>query len=113
MEAQAIGGSHDAIEALYRAHGDRIWRAVLAYAQDPEVASDAVSEAFAQAIVRGDGLRSPVSWVWRSAFRIAAGMLEERSRSTSLLGTESYEMPAAAGTWSARWPDCRPGSALP
>jgi RNA polymerase sigma-70 factor (ECF subfamily) len=66
----------------------------VAYAQDPEVASDAVAEAFAQAIVRGDALRSPVAWVWRSAFRIAAGMLKERSRSTPLVGTESYEMPA-------------------
>src|ERR1700675_4397339 len=65
----------------------------MAYAQDPEIASDAVAEAFAQAIVRGDGLRSPVGWLWRSTFRIAAGMLKERSRSMPLLGTESYEMP--------------------
>jgi RNA polymerase sigma-70 factor (ECF subfamily) len=94
VDVRATDGSDDAIEAVYRAHGDRIWRAVLAYAQDPEVASDAVAEAFAQAIVRGDALRSPVAWVWRSAFRIAAGMLKERSRPTPLVGTESYEMPA-------------------
>jgi RNA polymerase sigma-70 factor (ECF subfamily) len=94
VEARATDGNHEAIEALYRAHGDRIWRAVVAYAQDPEIASDAVAEAFAQAIVRGDGVRSPAGWVWRTAFRIAAGMLKERSRSTPLLGTESYELPA-------------------
>jgi hypothetical protein len=71
VDVRATDRSDDAIEAVYRAHGDRIWRAVLAYAQDPEVASDAVAEAFAQPIVRGDALRSPVAWVWRSAFRIA------------------------------------------
>jgi RNA polymerase sigma-70 factor (ECF subfamily) len=94
VEARATDGKHEAIEALYRAHGDRIWRAVVAYAQDPEIASDAVAEAFAQAIVRGDALRSPAGWVWRSAFRIAAGMLKDRSRSTPLVGTEYYEMPS-------------------
>jgi RNA polymerase sigma-70 factor, ECF subfamily len=94
VEARAVDGNHAGIEALYRAHGDRIWRAVAAYSLDPEIASDAVAEAFAQAIVRGDALRSPVGWLWRSAFRIAAGMLKERSRSVPLVGTESYEMPA-------------------
>jgi RNA polymerase sigma-70 factor (ECF subfamily) len=93
VDARPTERSNDAVEALYRAHGDRIWRAVLAFAQDPDIASDAVAEAFAQAIVRGQALRSPLGWVWRSAFRIAAGMLKERSRSTQLVGTESYEMP--------------------
>jgi RNA polymerase sigma-70 factor (ECF subfamily) len=93
VDAQPTDGTNDAVEALYRAHGDRIWRAVLAFAQDPEVASDAVAEAFAQAIARGEALRSPLAWIWRSAFRIAAGMLKERSRITPLIGTESYEMP--------------------
>jgi RNA polymerase sigma-70 factor (ECF subfamily) len=96
VEARSTDGSNDAVEAIYRAHGDRIWRAVLVFAQDPEIASDAVAEAFAQAIVRGDALRSPLAWVWRSAFRIAAGMLKERSRSTPFVGTESYEMPDGA-----------------
>jgi RNA polymerase sigma-70 factor (ECF subfamily) len=96
VEARSTAGNNDAVEALYRAHGARIWRAVLAFAQDPEVASDAVAEAFAQVIVRGEAVRSPAAWVWRSAFRIAAGMLKERSRSTPLIGTESYEMPDGA-----------------
>jgi RNA polymerase sigma-70 factor (ECF subfamily) len=93
VEARTTRGTNDVVEALYRAQGDRIWRAIVAYAQDPELASDAVAEAFAQAIVRGPALRSPLGWVWRSAFRIAAGMLKERSRSTQLVGSESYEMP--------------------
>ncbi|TMG41211.1 MAG: hypothetical protein E6H92_00855, partial [Chloroflexi bacterium] len=84
--------SQDAVEALYRTQGERIWRAVMAYTQDPDLASDAVAEAFAQALVRGSAIRSPARWVWRTAFRIAAGMLQERSRSVRLAGTESYLM---------------------
>ena len=45
------------------------------YARDAEVASDAVAEAFAQALRRGDALRSPATWVWTVAFRLAEGLL--------------------------------------
>jgi DNA-directed RNA polymerase specialized sigma24 family protein len=34
-------------EVTYREHGARLWRSVLLYSGDPEVASDAVAEAFA------------------------------------------------------------------
>jgi RNA polymerase sigma-70 factor, ECF subfamily len=68
------------LEAVYRRDGSRIWRAVLMYVGDREVASDAVAEAFAQALSRGDAIRDPSRWVWRAAFRIAAGDLKERRR---------------------------------
>jgi RNA polymerase sigma-70 factor, ECF subfamily len=68
------------LERLYRTDGDRLWRAVLAFAGDPEVAADAVAEAFAQALRRGDAIREPGRWVWRAAFRIAAGALQEWRR---------------------------------
>lgn len=66
---------------------------MLAFIGDPEVASDAVAEAFAQVLRRGDAIHDPTRWVWRSAFRIAAGMAKERRR----IGPEqdvgfSYEM---------------------
>jgi DNA-directed RNA polymerase specialized sigma24 family protein len=48
-----------------------------------EVADDAVAEAFAQALRRGSALRDPAAWVWRAAFRIAAGELKERGRMTT------------------------------
>jgi RNA polymerase sigma-70 factor (ECF subfamily) len=35
---------------VFRSHADRLWRALLAYARDPEIASDALAEAFAQGI---------------------------------------------------------------
>ena len=68
------------LERVYREEGDRLWRAVLAFAGDPEVASDAVAEAFAQALRRGEAIRNPKRWVWRAAFRIAAGELAARRR---------------------------------
>lgn len=43
------------------------------------MADDAVAEAFAQALARGDELRDPLAWIWRAAFRIAAGELKARS----------------------------------
>jgi RNA polymerase sigma factor (sigma-70 family) len=72
----------DPFESLYREHAERLWRAVLAYAQDREVASDAVAEAFAQCLQRGPAVRDPGRWVWRAAFRIAAGELKERRMRT-------------------------------
>ena len=38
---------HEEIERLYRAQGSRMWRALLAFAGDADVASDAVAEAVA------------------------------------------------------------------
>lgn len=74
------------IDAVYRANADRLWRSVRAYAGDADVASDAVAEAFAQLIRRGDGVDDPAAWVWRTAFRIAAGDLKvRRDRATAQL----------------------------
>jgi DNA-directed RNA polymerase specialized sigma24 family protein len=50
---------------LFEQEADRLWRAVYAFSQDREIAADAVSEAFAQCIQRGDAVRSPARWVWR------------------------------------------------
>jgi DNA-directed RNA polymerase specialized sigma24 family protein len=72
----------DRVELVYREQGPRIWRAVFAYCGDREIASDAVAEAFAQLLRRGDSVRDPVAWTWRAAFRIAAGELKGRNRMT-------------------------------
>jgi DNA-directed RNA polymerase specialized sigma24 family protein len=68
------------LERVYREHGGRLWRALFLSSGNREVADDAVAEAFAQALRRGRALRDPVAWVWRAAFRIAAGELKERTR---------------------------------
>jgi RNA polymerase sigma factor (sigma-70 family) len=66
----------DRIEAMYRREHDRLWRSLVAYTGDTDLASDAEAEAFAQLIGRGDAVNDPAAWVWRSAYRIAAGLLQ-------------------------------------
>jgi DNA-directed RNA polymerase specialized sigma24 family protein len=68
------------IERVYLEHGARLWRAVLLASGSREVADDAVAEAFAQALRRGPAVRDPAAWVWKVAFRLAAGELKERGR---------------------------------
>jgi len=72
-------GEREDVEEVYRVHGRRLWWAVFGYAGDPEIASDAVAEAFAQALRGGDRIQSPLDWIWRVAFRVAAGELQRRS----------------------------------
>ena len=80
------------LERLYREDGTRLWRALVAFSGDRDVASDAVAEAFAQALGRGDDLRDPQRWVWRAAFRIAAGELKDRRRFRPPATDSGYEM---------------------
>jgi RNA polymerase sigma-70 factor (ECF subfamily) len=68
------------LEDVFRTEGPRMWRALVGCTADPEIASDALAEAFAQALARGAQLRSPDRWIWRAAFRIAAGELKRRSK---------------------------------
>jgi RNA polymerase sigma-70 factor, ECF subfamily len=76
--AVAVVEVHAGVEAVYRADAERLWRAVYAFAADADVASDAVAEAYAQLLDRGDAVRDPAAWAWRAAFRIAAGALKAR-----------------------------------
>jgi RNA polymerase sigma-70 factor (ECF subfamily) len=79
MENTAIAIERPAsVETVYRQGGARLWRAVYAYAGDRDIASEAVAEAFAQAVRRGDAIRDVAGWTWRAAFRIASGALKER-----------------------------------
>jgi RNA polymerase sigma factor (sigma-70 family) len=80
------------LETLYRRSGARMWRSVLAFAADPEVASDSVAEAFCQALSRGPAIRDPERWIWRAAFRIAAGQMAERRRTAEIIREGVYEM---------------------
>lgn len=85
-----------AIERAYRECGERMWRSLLAYSGDRDVASDALAEAFAQALRRGEAIREPEKWLWRAGFRIAAADLKDRGRHTVSLTEGSYEMEPAA-----------------
>jgi RNA polymerase sigma-70 factor (ECF subfamily) len=84
------------VERLYRADGARLWRSVVAFSGDRVVADDAVAEAFAQLLRRGEAVRDPKAWVWRSAFRIAAGELQRRGGVSSEVGDRVVEDPEPA-----------------
>ena len=83
----------DALERSYREHADRLWRALVLYCGDREVANDAVSEAFAQAIGRGPAIKDVDRWVWRAAFNIARGDLKRRHVETSTVPDGLAELP--------------------
>jgi RNA polymerase sigma-70 factor (ECF subfamily) len=70
---------------LYEREAARLWRAVFAYAQDRAVTEDAVAEAFAQCLRRGDAIRDRRAWIWRAAFRLAAADLRDRRRTGPLV----------------------------
>src|SRR5947199_3658074 len=94
VSTQMSVGIRGDLERLYREQGDRLWRAVFLYSGDREIAGDAVAEAFAQALRRGEAIRSVDRWVWAVAFRVAAGLLKEGRRVVPLPQSGSYE-PAA------------------
>lgn len=81
LGVDVAGAERSDLEAVFRAEAEKMWRALLGFTGSPEMASDAVSEAFAQALARGREIRSPSAWVWKAAYQIAAGELKRRSRS--------------------------------
>jgi len=81
-------GGQDRVEAVYRAVHPRLWRSLLVFTGDAELASDAEAEAFAQVLRRGDAVDDVEAWVWRSAFRIASGLLASRWSVTDLGGVD-------------------------
>jgi RNA polymerase sigma-70 factor, ECF subfamily len=89
------------LELLYVEHGNRLWWALVAFSGDREIASDAEAEAFAQALRRGDAIRDPLAWIWKAAFRIAAGELQERGRVVQAASEPSYELPESAAEVAA------------
>jgi RNA polymerase sigma-70 factor (ECF subfamily) len=65
------------LEAIYREHGRTLWRSVFAYTGGRrEIADDAVSEAFSRALVDPGRIPDPLAWLYRVAFRIAAGEMK-------------------------------------
>jgi RNA polymerase sigma factor (sigma-70 family) len=87
----------EAADRAFREGGPKLWRSLLAFTGDPDLASDAMAEAYAQLLARGAAVEEHERWVWRAAFRIAAGELKDRRRRTAnVAAVESYEMPEPA-----------------
>jgi len=78
QDAHVGTGQRSTWEDVYRTESTRLWRSLLLLTGDGEMASDAMAEAFAQGIARGDDVRSPGAWVWKAAFMIARGDLADR-----------------------------------
>jgi len=85
----------DPHDQLFRSEHDRLWRSLVAYCGDADVATEAEAEAFTQALARGDALNDPKAWLWRSAFKIAAGLLAERRRRDTSLTDDRLDLPTA------------------
>lgn len=83
----------DVLEGVYRSDSSRLWHSLLGYSGDRDIATDAMGEAFAQALRRGSAIREPRAWIWRAAFKIASGELKRKSQLTSF---ESAELTSAA-----------------
>ena len=80
-----------AAKELYGTEGARLWRAVLAYTGDREVANYSVAEAFAHVLARTGRTRRPAQAVWRAAFRFADAEMTERSRFAGVDPPEGVE----------------------
>lgn len=83
----------DRLEQTYREQRHRLWRSLVGYTSDPDVASDAMAEAFAQALARGAAIVEVDGWVWRAAFRIASGELARRRRESKTESEPAYHLP--------------------
>ena len=68
------------VEEVYRRVHPKLWRSLFAVSRDAELASDAESEAFAQALRRGAAIDDAERWIWKAAFRILDGLLAARGR---------------------------------
>jgi DNA-directed RNA polymerase specialized sigma24 family protein len=87
-----VSATHEALERVYSEEADRIWRALLGYTGSSDISSEAVSEAFAQALGRGDDIAAPRVWVWTAAFKIAKGLLAMRETTPSMM-EEQNDLP--------------------
>ncbi|MEL6985550.1 MAG: RNA polymerase subunit sigma-24, partial [Actinomycetota bacterium] len=61
----------DPNDQLFRTEHGRLWRSLVAYCGDADVAAEAEAEAFTQALARGDELIDPRAWLWRYGRRFA------------------------------------------
>ena len=92
-KTQAVTDVEDNVEQAYRTQAERLWRALVLFSGDRQLASDAVSEAFAQAIARASSIDDLDRWVWRAAFNIARGDLKRRAGVSSDLPELPAEVP--------------------
>jgi RNA polymerase sigma-70 factor, ECF subfamily len=90
-----VDNGQERVAAVYRDQAQRMWRALFSFAGDPDIASDAMAEAFARALRDRGEIRDLAAWTWRVAFRIAASELRRRHTTTASFEDATYELPEA------------------
>jgi RNA polymerase sigma-70 factor (ECF subfamily) len=116
MSRSLTGPSAEPRELLFRAldeHGDRLYAFALRMTRDPDLAADAVQEAFAAALRKFDTFRGEsniATWLHRIVYTKAVDLIRQRGKETSLpeadeggLGPEDDRL-ARTPAW-ARPPD--------
>jgi RNA polymerase sigma-70 factor, ECF subfamily len=91
-EAVGVGVASD-LELLFREEAPRLWRSLVLSTGSPEIANDAVAEAFAQALRHGTNIRDPLAWIWRVALRTADREVRSRDQLRPAASDDVYEMP--------------------
>jgi RNA polymerase sigma-70 factor (ECF subfamily) len=71
----------DRVERLYEVDAARMWRSVLGFTGNREIASDSVAEAFALALRYERSVRDLRAWTWTVAFRLAAAEARRQRQS--------------------------------
>lgn len=102
QDALVVEPIAERVRSVYCSINARLWRSVFGFSGSADVADEAVAEAFAQALRRGDEIRDVEAWVWRAAFAIARGEMARR-RTDDLpvpegavdLGEPAFELVAA------------------
>ena len=80
-EAEQQPAAAKDLEALFRDAGPELWRAIYGFTGGRrQLAEDAVAEAFARAIEHADGIREPLAWIYKTAFRLATRELQRERR---------------------------------
>lgn len=88
----------DEVDRIYRTYSPELWAGFYARCADPEIASDALQEAFARFLEQGERtIRHPVSWLRQVGMnwiydRFRRGITERPARMTpASLATERFE----------------------
>ena len=94
-KGEEVGHEGHDFDEIWRDISATLWQAILAYSGGRrDVADDAVAEAFARAIQRGNQVRNPKAYVYRVAFRIAsAQLLRDRGSETNAENEHHDEVP--------------------
>ena len=86
---------HD-FDRLFREGGPGVWRTIYAFTGGRrDVAEEAVAEAFARALQHAGGIRDPIAWIYRTAFRVAREEMKREHRHGAAVDTGAED---AAGT---------------